>query len=404
MNPHDPTPGRLRDEDLVARALDQLAPEARAGVDAVLEHDAAARARFEAIAAHLLVYDQLPPAPPPPPFARLAAALASDDGDAAPDLTILALQRGAPAPRRRPWRIAAAVAAVLLCGLLVWRGSRTPDHPTLTLVAGHGIERIAADGTPQPAPARAAVRVRRGDVLTCREPAEAHLGGRVRLVLDAEARLRIDDAARVTLERGRAWFEVEPGAFEVATRHGPVTVLGTAFEVDVRGEDLAVAVAHGRVAAGGRAIDAGMRLAGGMVGASSTPAGAWFRQPRLRVEQPGPARVGAPLALTLVLENPGRVPIPLRRPSDVRHAVWLHLEDAEGRPVAELPVLQGHIRGPAGFLAPGAAATLHPERPLRVAIEIPAPFTSAGIYLCRALYRPAGRPGVLSDARRLEVR
>lgn len=406
-DPHRPT---LRDDDLVARALDALPDGERARVDAALEQDARARARFETIAAHLLAYDQLPPAPPPPAFARLAAAIDADEGT--PDLTILALQDAPPRPRR--WRVAALAAAVLLCGLLgwqllprqllPWQGPRAPD--TLALIPGAGLELVAADGERRPAPARAALTVQAGDVITGHEPAEAHLDGRVRLVLDAEARVRIEDAAAVRLEAGRAWFEVAPGRFAVHTAHGPVRVLGTAFEVDVRGGALRVAVGHGRVAAGGHEIGAGMHLAEGAVAASPFPAGAWFRQPRLRVRlaEGATPRAGAPLRLEVVLENPGRVAIPLRRPSDVRHALWLHLQTADGRPVAELPVLAAHLRGPAGFLEPGVESTLLPGRPLRVSIEIPAPFTSPGTYLCRALYRPAGRPGVLSDARRLEVR
>ena len=59
MNPPDRQPPTIRDEDLVARALDALSPEARARVDAALEADAGLRTRFETIAGHLVVYDQL---------------------------------------------------------------------------------------------------------------------------------------------------------------------------------------------------------------------------------------------------------------------------------------------------------------------------------------------------------
>ena len=401
MNPADRQPPTIRDEDLVARALDALSPEARARVDAALEADAGLRTRFETIAGHLVVYDQLAPAPPPPPFARIEAAIDADDG--APDLHVLKLQDAAPAPRRLRL-VGALAAAALLIGVLVWGARDNTTSAGVPLVAGAGIERLAADGSAVPTPALASVRARAGDILTCREPAEAHLGDRVRLVLDAEARVRIEAAEAVTLVAGRAWFEVRPGAFEVRTAEGPVRVLGTAFEVDVRDGTLAVSVAHGRVAAGGREIGAGEQLSDGVVAAAPFPAGAWFRQPSLRVEAPARVEAGRPLRLTLTLANPGRVAIPLRGPSDVRHALWLHLEGLDGRPVRELPILPAHIQGDAGFLKPAASASLLPDRPLRIEIEIPAPFTSPGTYLCRALFRPAGRPGVLSDARRLEVR
>jgi len=394
--------GALRDADLVARALDALPATERARIDASLESDAALRARFETIAAHLLAYDQLPPAPPPPAFARIAAALDETTlGDeAAPDLDVLRLQTPRPARQAR-WPLVAAAAAVLLA-LLLWRPWQVQEAGRLTIVPGRGIELVRA-GAALPAPALATRHVQPGDVLRCRAPAEVRLDDRVRLVLDAGSRVRLESAAAVTLEAGRAWFEVEPGAFEVRTAHGPVRVLGTAFEVDVRAGALEVAVAHGRVAAGGHEIGAGLRLASGRVAAAPFAAGAWFQRPRMRVEA-GPARLGAPLRLTLVLENPGQVPVALRGPSDARFALWLHFEDADGRAIRELPVLATNITAGADLLAPGVEHTLEPGSRKAITIEIPAPFTSPGTYLCRALYRPAGRPGVLSDARRLEVR
>lgn len=406
MNPADRQPPTLRDEDLVARALDALPEVERTRVDTQLAGDAAARARFETIAAHLLVYDQLEPAPPPPSFARIEAALEADDG--APDLAVLRLQDARPAPRRRFVGAGLAAAAVLLAvlgwNLLAGKLPGASSDRAVPLIAGAGLERIAADGVAQPAPALAQVDAAVGDVLTCRAPAEAHLGDRIRLVLDAEARLRLEGSEAVTLLSGRAWFEVRPGAFEVRTPHGPVRVLGTAFEVDLRGDALAVSVAHGRVAAGGHEIGASDALTDGRVAAATYPAGAWFRQPTLHVVGPRRVEGGRPLRLTLTLANPGRVAIPLRGPSDVRHALWLHLESDDGRPVRELPILPAHVLGDAGFLKPTADAMLLPGRPLRIEIEIPAPFTSPGTYLCRALFRPEGLPGVLSDARRLEVR
>ncbi|MDA1194297.1 MAG: FecR family protein [Planctomycetota bacterium] len=392
---------RVTHADLVARALGALPAEAKAQVDQAIEADAALRRQFEEVAGHLLAYDRLPPAPPPPPFARLDAALDADFAQA-PDLSVLRLPRRAAPRWLNPW----VAAALLLAGLLIWNATDSPrddQQGDLLLLPGRGLQLVRGEQA-RPAPALAAVAVLAGDVLTCDEPAEAQLGERVRLVLDAGARLRIENAERVTLEAGRAWFEVRPGAFEVGTAHGPVRVLGTAFEVDLRTGALDVAVAHGRVAAGGHELSAGQRLvASSSIEPDEGRAGAWFQRPSLIVAG-GPARLGEPLRLVLRLENRTSTLLTLPAPSDARFAFWLHFADAEGQPIREIPILPAQIVAGREFLRAGGEAELRPGATREVTVEIPAPFTSAGTYLCRALYRPAGRPGVLSDARPIEVR
>ena len=92
--------------DLVARALGALGPEDQAQVDLALAQDAELRRQYEEVAAHLLRYEHLPPAPPAPSLDRLRTAL--DGSDARPDLAILQLQRK---PARTRW-IAGMTAAV----------------------------------------------------------------------------------------------------------------------------------------------------------------------------------------------------------------------------------------------------------------------------------------------------
>lgn len=78
-----------------------------------------------------------------------------------------------------------------------------------------------------------------------------------------------DDARRVRLQSGEAFFEVAKDArrpFEVATQHGSVTVTGTRFNVDTFAEGVEVTVGAGSVkirAPNGETVsaEAGQRLA-----------------------------------------------------------------------------------------------------------------------------------------------
>jgi len=410
--------------DLVARALGELSEDERLRVDTALEHDPELRRAFEEVAGHLLRYDHLPPAPPAPPFAlleaRLDRALAGEpDHETAPDLRILELQDRHPAVGVGAgvrWAAVACVAAaaLLLVALTVpWGVEQTADGPTL--MPGPGLE-LVRNGRSMPAPARAAQPLYAGDVLRCTAPAEAQLGERVRLVLDAGAAVRIEEVDRpagsppaptvVRLQNGRAWFEVAPGAFEVRTPYGPVRVLGTAFEVDLRAGRLDVAVAHGRVTADGREIAAGWRLAEGALTQAGYPAGGWFRQPRLQLEATaaGPATLGAPLRLRLLFSNPGQVPLRLSGPGAVRTALWASFETPDGRIVREVPIRPAHVVAGLELLEPGKTTVLGPGESKVLTIEILAPVRSAGAYRCRALYRPEGQPAVLSAPLDLEVR
>ncbi len=392
----------IRHADLLARALGELTGAERERVDSALAADAALRQEFESIAGHLLQYEHLPPAPPPPPFAQIEAAL--DDGST-PDLGVLRLQ-DAP-PRRRSLTAVTALAALLLAAVLVWRpwDTRQGSGELIDLVAGRGMQLLRA-GSALPAPAHAKRTVQRGDVLHCLEAAEARLGERIRIVLDGGARLRIESGERVALQEGRAWFEVAPGAFEVETPHGPVRVLGTAFEVDLRAGGLEVAVAHGRVRAAAQEIAQGEQLSQGQVSSLTGDAGAWFQRPSLLLEAgsgPQPT-LTRPLTLRVVFFNPGNVPLTLPGPAAARSPLWISFETLAGRVLRELPVLEAHVTSGREVLRAGHALDLGPGARQTVTLKILPPVGSPGAYRCRALYRPEGQPGVLSTPLDVEVR
>jgi ferric-dicitrate binding protein FerR (iron transport regulator) len=425
--------------DLVARALGALGNEERARVDLALQADPALRQRYDEIAAHLLRYDHLAPAPAAPAFARLADVLDREDGTLRPDLRVVALQsRPSESRRRSAWTgrlLPLAAAAVALCALVLWGPWRENERPgtrpdrqqaALQMVPGPGLTLVRA-GVAVPAPARAEIPLAIGDRISCEAPAEAQISSRVRVVLDADAVLTIvaanptdpADIATVELEAGRAWFEVGPGPFQVLlgeARGRRVEVVGTAFEIDLRSGLADVAVAHGRVLVrdpspeaetettlleagwGLRGLAAKERLHG--------PAGAWFRRPELTLAGVGvgPLERGVPFRLDLRFSNPGQVPLTLRGPGALRTAIWLSFESADGQIVSERPVLPAHVRSGAGLLAPGASQDLQPGQSQLLAIEILPPVGSPGAYRCRALYRPEGQPAVLSEPLELEVR
>ncbi|MGC3987744.1 MAG: FecR domain-containing protein [Pseudorhodoferax sp.] len=88
------------------------------------------------------------------------------------------------------------------------------------------------------------------------------------VTLDTATRLQVSRhlrSRRVALETGRALFEVAPSAwrpFTVDAGAAQVRVLGTAFDVRLWGEDVAVTVLHGHVAVRGAAQDGAQLQAG----------------------------------------------------------------------------------------------------------------------------------------------
>jgi hypothetical protein len=284
-----------------------------------------------------------------------------------------------------------------------WTGDR--EAAGIPLRPGPGL-RVARSGVTLPARAPALRAVAAGDVLTCEMPAEGWLGDRVRLVLDGGSSLGVQGAAAVTLSSGRAFFEVAPGPFVVDTPRGAVRVLGTAFEVDLSGDDLAVAVARGRVRVGEVEVGPGQALRDGRVGPAPFAAGAWFRRPRLDLElvDPAPVAPGRPLALRLVFRNPGGVAQVLEGPGAARTPVWVRFETADGHLLGELPVLGANVTQGQELIRPGGTVALAPGGRAALTVRILPPFGSPGAYRCEALYRPQDQPAVLSSSLAVEVR
>ncbi len=384
-------------DDLVARALNALPEDDRARVDAAIEADEALRLEFEAVAGHLLHYDALPDAPPPPPFERIAKRM---DADADPDLRVLRLGEE---KRLSLWIPAGAAAAVAAAFVLLWLWMKPPDRtPQPDFTVGDGM----SYGRSRPAFGEGEVTY---FLFADDGPAEAHIGDRVRVVLE-DAQLWPLAENRVALDhRGRAWFEVKPGEkpFVVETLFGKVTVLGTSFEVDLREEDLRVTVEEGRVRVQEVVVPAGhaySQRAGRMPFVASTP-GSWFRLPSLAVDVRGPVpTVNKPLELALTLRNATHLDMPLEGPGSARTPVWLRFESAKGELLGELPVLPANVITGAELLDPRGSVVLAPGSSKVLAVRILPPFASPGAYRCTALYRPEGQAPVLSSPLQIEVR
>ncbi|HMR62144.1 FecR domain-containing protein, partial [Amaricoccus sp.] len=171
----------------------------------------------------------------------------------APAAALAAAERGRRPGRRRLAMAAAACLLLLLAGGILLRDP--PDHAT-------------DPGT------QATVALADGSRMTLDGDSAAEAA------VDAESR-------RVTLLRGRAFFEVTPDAtrpFVVMAGGVETIVLGTAFAVERQGGAVAVVVEHGRVAV--REAHAQVELADGeMVEASAGALGA-----------PGPAALASALA------------------------------------------------------------------------------------------------------------
>lgn len=365
---------------LAAHVLGLLGDEERAAVQRALAADPGLAAERAEVARHLALYERLPAPPGPPPFLAVERALVSRS-------------RG---PRRAIG--AAALAAAVLAGLgvlaLTRETGRGPaPRPPLVARAGPGIRALGHAGVP------------RGGDEPVRElwadgTGEVRLGGRVRVVLEAGSRLLLLDGEGVRLADGRAYFDVAPGPFTLETPHGPVVVLGTAFEVDVR-EGLVVAVEHGRVRAGDQELGAGTRLEHGRVGSSPEPVGGFFRRPLLRLEGPGAATPGATVVVRLVLENPTHLRQTIAGPEAVASGALLELTGPDGK--VETRGLD-MAQAASGGLAALRPVELAPHERRLTAFPVRLPSGPAGTWRLTALYRPSGEAPLASDPLVLEVR
>lgn len=365
----------IADHDLIAYALGRLDGAARERLERALARDEALARRQRAIRDHLARYETLG-APPPPPFARIAERLGEGER------------------RVGAWPVwaAAALVALLLVGVGLLGRPRDATAPLGRAGAGVYVVR-GADHE-----AREDGVLRRGDLLGADEPAELSLGGRVRIVLDGGARLRLAGADEVRLESGRAFFEVDGVPFAVTTPAGTVRVTGTAFEVALPGGALEVAVQSGRVDAAGTVVEAGEALSGGRVAPLSALPGAFFRRPSLDLAAArARSRAGDSAALVFTFANQGRVAIDLAGPDGVRAALWLQVVTPDGE-VHDVAVPA------AGALVAGRPLHLGPLERIAFALRVQGPFGVPGTYRLRAMYRPEGQTAVVSDVLELEVR
>lgn len=407
-------PRSVTHADLVARATGALGADERDRVDRALAGDPSLRERFESIAAHLLLYEAYPEAPEAPPFARVAAAL-----DAGPGSRVDArdLPRPAPPRPRQPlaWAAAAALVVLAVGAFALSRGG--PPAPSggqgVAARVGAGVE-ILRDDAPWRRVAEGRTRaltLNPGDVLRAERPAEVVLASRVRVVLDGSSPLRIDGPARVRLTAGRAFFEVEPGAFRVETPHGPVEVLGTHFEVDLRYGGLGVAVYEGAVeAAGDRLVAGTRRAADGRPGFTLERAGRWFSDPELVLAARGAEalRPGQPLTLRVELVNPHHLALRAPGPASDRTGLYAVVQrlGADGRWQGleqPLAVTEANILSGESVVRPGQPVILGGGERRGVTLQLLSPFAEPGTYRVRVGYHPEGRSPIVSAPLEIEV-
>jgi hypothetical protein len=361
-------------ETLTAHALGLLASAERAAVDAALAADPALAAEHAEIARHLALYEEFPAPPEPPAFSRVAATAG--------------VTHAAWPPYWARWSAAAAVFLLAGAGAAMLLPSREPERrePLAVLVGDH-------------VPGREGAGVAAGGRVEALVPLELRIAGRVRVVLDGGAGLTVVSADEVRLERGRAYFEVPPGAFRVSTPRGDVAVLGTTFEVDVR-TGLAVTVDEGRVRAGKSVVGAGERLADGKVAPAGEIAGAFFRRPVLSVEAPKAVEPGASVHVSLVLENRGPTPLEVPGPETVATGALLSLTGPGGQVETRGLDFAQALSGGFDPLRPIVLGSRE-RRVVVFRVQVP---SSAGSWRLSALYRPQGEAAVASESVSLEVR
>lgn len=416
---------RVTHADLVARASGALEGAERDRVDRALATQPALREQFEAVAAHLLIYDEIGEAPPPPPIDGILARIDAA-GDADGRVSTRDLPQAVTTSRR--WTSSraatAAFAATLLVALgaiavaLLTSGTRapsTPVNPSELARLGSGIEVLRA-GVPiqrVPAGTTRTVALEAGDVLQSERAAELHLADRAHVILAGESPLAIVDGTTVHLTAGRAIFQIEPGAtrFLVTTPHGDVAVLGTRFEVDLRYGALAVHVEEGVVSTGALRLEAGSRLdAEGEISAAEGPAGAWVAEPALELARSGPIeqRVDQPLELRVELSNPHHVGIHAPGPAADRNPLYVVVQrlGADGTwrgneqpwTVTEENILSGE-----SVVRPGEPVILGGGERRALTLRLLSPFRDPGTYRVRVGYHPSERRPVVSAPLEIEV-
>ncbi|MAQ15194.1 MAG: hypothetical protein CMN30_10430 [Sandaracinus sp.] len=288
------------------------------------------------------------------------------------------------ARRRRPRRVAGA-AAVLGLVALVGLWPRVRSGGPLMQAGGAPLSATEAIATPR--------------ALELADGSRIELAAGTRLVPTRNAGSRID----LTLESGRARFEVEPGgprAWTIDAGSARVRVVGTAFLVERSARRVRVEVEHGRVAVEGTAVPGGSVLLG---------AGEAWEMAHPGSEPAPPSAPGSAEA-----EAEARVPaLPLvaaeREPDapPARVARWRQVADAEGAEAAYASIGEGAFSATARRTEPDQLLALadvarrsghvhHAVEPLdRLVREFPqhpeAPL--AAITLARLQMGPLADPG-----------
>jgi len=283
--------GRTRTEELVALALGQLDDAQAERTRMALDRDAEAKAEADAIGRHLALHDMAPALRPEPAlWNRIRPRLDEQPAPAAPRSLLV-----------RFWMPLAA-AALVLAAFIAPRlpGARHPAAPEAVLVPLFG-DGVAEDGN----------RWTAHGVTRCR------IDDAVYLTLDARTTLEVHSPTRLSLETGRAFFEVDPGGAALTVECGDARVLtlGTRFLVEALGSGhAAVHVDHGRVRceAHGESVEVG---AGSVWSTGPAPsrdpgyATAWFSLPTMD------ATLLDPTTLRVVIINEMPDPIELAPPT-----------------------------------------------------------------------------------------
>lgn len=152
------------------------------------------------------------------------------------------------------WLPAVAAIMIVTLGLALrynWPEVQPVDSAIGVVVQAEGSPLVIAGSDLAQTTAAPSEYIRPGDVYETNghETLMLQLVGDSSVRMQGDTRLRVEGERDVRLERGKAFFDVGPAGklFRVYTRGAEVTVFGTAFEVAVHDQEVAVAVARGEV-------------------------------------------------------------------------------------------------------------------------------------------------------------
>ena len=451
-----------RTPELAALALDVLdKDEARRVEDSIASAPGMQR-ELDDMAAHLVMYDRIEKAPSAPQYevfcTRLQTEAVGESETSHGDRSHDALTHASnPFIRWRSARLAvAACALVALCALALWGTNRNDP-----ITSNHDVARVEWMG-PGVVSASAATNLSKTvRPKTTLAPGTWFYGGEgagevryatrdyaIRVVLSAGASLRYANPNMVYLEKGKAWFDVSPGAgftrkdkdvprrvpFSVRSPLGDVRVVGTSFLVDVNRDAFSVGVWHGAVQVtpgqGTEETDRSFRVGSRETlsfGRASRSSKEPIRTPfaslpaflsmglELSTRIVADGRTGKEWVVDCVFRNRGGLRLSLLGDDAGQSPLWLHVSDERGGQVSALPVLPANIvrrpgetpapwiSAPGSARGPDAGMGLAPGEARVVRVRFQAPRVAAkalggplGRYFCRAVYRGEALPPLQS--------